>query len=507
MKKIISFFLCLACFSNILLSAQSVGTESSNNDVTFSTQSVNSESSGWLHENDEKKHWFTAVGGMLFFNLGLSSYNRWVLGSGWAQTGWDEWDHFWEREMKYDRDWYWTNFVLHPYQGSLYYMASRGSNLNFAESFAVTLLGSSIWEYLCETNAPSTNDMFYTTVGAFAVGEMLYRLSLEADEVSSLLGFAINPMRLWTQGWTRQKPLGSTGNIHELSVKFGVGSARTHTEIINAPYFDNRYKQTEVYPVYGSVMLSVVYNDPYGHDSNTPYEQFELDFGGSAGVGSGQGAACAYEDFDEKVMYDIRINSNGMLFARSPKGSLFKNTDTTIGLALEYNFDWHQFYELSSLGPGLAIKQRIRFDSANLEWQLHGAWNTLGTTDYYYYHRKKISVLTDDDGVVRNYNITTGPMAVLKARYITSGSSSFNFSFMGFGMYDFYDQLQDDITGSSAGWEWIGRADAGLELAVSKKVRLGINDEFYVKRAFYKKVPDVFQYVNSGSIYARLQLK
>ena len=509
MKKIVSLFLSVLFISNSFLAAQSSDSEhsaESDSDITFSAQAAtSSSSSGWLHENDGKKHPLVAIGGMLFFNLGLSSYNRWCLGSAWAQTGWEEWDHFWEREMKYDRDWYWTNFVLHPYQGSLYYMGSRGSNLNYFESFGVTLLGSAIWEYLCETNAPSTNDMIYTSVGSFAVGEMLYRLSLEADEVSSLLGFTINPMRLWTQGWTRQKPRGTTGNIHELSVKFGVGSARTHTEIINASYLDGLYKQNEVFPVYGSAMISVVYHDPYGHDSNEPYSQFELDFGGSAGIGSGEGADCAYKDLDEQLMYDIRIDSNGMLFSRAPKFS--ENTDTSIGLTMEYNFDWHQFYQLCSLGPGLAIKQRVRFEKSNFEWQLHGAWNALGTTDYYYYHRKSLNVLPSDVGVFRTYNMTTGPMAVLKMRYITENGSSLSMGFRGYAMYDFYNQLQDDVPGSSSGWEWIGVVSASVELAVSKTIRLGLGDEVYVKRAFYKKAPDVFQVVNSGSAYVRLQFK
>ena len=500
MKKFFSLFLFLIFISNSLLWAQS-----SDSDITFSPQAATSSSSGWLHENDGKKHYFTAIGGMLFFNLGLSSYNRWCLGSAWAQTGWNEWGHFWERDLSYDRDWYWTNYVLHPYQGSLYYMSARGSNLNYFESFGVTLLGSAIWEYLCETNAPSTNDMIYTTVGSFAVGEMLYRLSLEADEVSSLLGFAINPMRLWTQGWTRQKPLGTTGNIHELSVKFGGGTTRTHTEIINAPVFEGLYKENEVFPAFGSVMISVVYNDPYGHDSNSPYSQFELDFGASVGAGSGEGADCAYSDIDKNFMYHIRINSNGLLFSRAPKIS--ENIDTTLGLAMEYNFDWHQFYQLSSLGPGLAIKQRLRFEHSDFEWQLHGAWNALGTTDYYYYHRKSLNVLPADVGVFRTYNMTTGPMAVVKMRYITEKGSSINFGFQGYAMYDFYNQLQDDVPASSSGWEWIGLANASAELAVSKSVRIGLSDEVYVKRAFYKKVPDVFQFVNTASAYARLQLK
>ncbi|MBQ9207286.1 MAG: DUF3943 domain-containing protein [Treponema sp.] len=486
MRRIVSTVLLVLFLSNSVLFAET----------------ATSSSSGFLHENDGEKHPLVAIGGMLFFNIALSSYNRWILGAAWAQTSWDEWGHFWERKLDYDRDWYWTNFVLHPYQGGIYYQVSRGSNLNQLESFGVTLLGSAMWEYLCETNSPSINDMMYTTVGSFALGEMLYRLSLNADEISQILGHVINPTRWWAQLWTRQKPRGTTHNIHELSFKFGVGTARTYTNIINSSAYS--YVQNEIYPVFFTPALFVAYNDPYGHDSNDPYSQFELENSAAIGKGSGEGAKCNYEKLDEKLMYDIRILSNGMLFACAPQFS--ENTDTTLGLVMEYEFDWHQFYELTSLGPGLAIKQRVRFKDSVLEWQLHGAWNAMGTTDYYYYHRK-LGVLTDSDDSMRNYNITTGPMTILKVRYLTEKGTAFALSVRGNGMYDYYAQLQDDLPGSSSGCEWIGVANASFEIPLSKIVRIGAQDEFYTKQAFYKKVPDVFQFVNSASIYAKLQLK
>ena len=523
MKKIVSVLLIGLFLSNSALFAQEVGalesetTEtaeivvtdendshatSENSDITFSLNSRFSKSMReFLHENDGKKHWLVAVSGALVFNVGMSSYNRWIIGSSWAQVGPDEWAHFWERELKYDRDWYWTNFVLHPYQGAIYYQVSRGSNLNKIESFGVTLLGSAFWEYLCETNAPSINDMVYTTLGSFSLGEMLYRLSLNADEISELFGIIINPTRTWTQGWTRQKPLGTTRNIHALSVQMLVGTARSYTNAIN---FSGDYPAIETYPSFANPSVTVVYNDPYGHDSNDPYSQFELTLGGALGIGSGEGAACAYEDLDKKLMYHVRILSNGMLFARAPQ--LSENTDTTIGLSMMYEFDWHQFYELSSLAPGVGIKQRVRFNNSRIEWFCHGSWIALGTTDYYYYHRPIVDK-GDDTSLVRSYNFTTGAQTNIRFRYTTDAGSMFNFDFRGYAMYDFYSQLQDNTAFASAGWEWIGIANLSLELPLSPIVRLGLCDEVYAKRAFYKKVPDVFQTLNSFSVYAKLQLK
>ena len=507
MKKL-SILLIISCFlSSHFLSAEevseseTVSSSSIEEKGSFAVNSVKIESTdGFLHENDGKKHWFTAVGGMLFFNVGLSSYNRFVTKSDWAQVGSNEWNRFWERTLEYDRDWYWTNFVLHPYQGSIYYMVSRGSNLTFYESFGVTLLGSAFWEYLCETNAPSINDMYYTSVGSFAVGEMLYRLSLNADELSEILGYFVNPTRCWTQLWTRQNPQGTTRNIHELSLAFGLGAGATYSNIINNPGIS--YPESEKYPVIFTPAISIVYNDPYGHDSNEPYSQFEMDISASVGKSSGEASDCQFTDLEKKIMYDIRILSNGMLFARAPQ--LSENTDTTIGMVLEYEFDWHHFYELSSLGPGLAIKQRLRLNEANFEWQLHGACNILGTTDYYYYRRPIVQRISNSG---RNYNYTLGPMAIFKARYKTENGTALNFNFRGYGMYNFYGQLQDDLPNTSAGWEWIGIANLSFELPVSKIVRLGISDELYVKRAFYKSMPDVFQILNSASVFAKFQMK
>lgn len=453
-------------------------------------------------ENDGKKHWISAFGGMLIFNVGLATYNRYAIGSGWAQTGPDEWNRFWERSLAWDDDWYWTNFVLHPYQGSLYYMSARGSNLNVAESLLVTTIGSAFWEYLCETNAPSKNDMVYTTLGAFSVGEMMYRLSLAADSKSRLAGFALNPMRLWTEFATGQKPKNPHGNIHELTLRLNAGTTQGYTNILGSdPKVDkSHFENRENYPIHGGLELYAVYNDPYTNDSNTPYSQFELRINANAGKGSGQGSDCNYKTLDENMMYNILIESNGMLWSRSPVFA--DNIDTTLGLVMEYDFDWHSFYLISSLAPGLAIKQRINLEKSRFEWQLHGAWIALGTADNYYLRR---SALADwPDGTIRFYSFTTGAESVLKLKYATDRESNISFDFHGYAMYDFYNQLKD---GASVGWEYFGKGTLSAELAVSKSVLIGISDMLYAKRTFYKTYPDVFQIMNSASVYAKWKFR
>lgn len=484
LKKIL-----IAVIASVLLTSL-VPAQSS--DVTFDSSVVSSEKS-W----SDAKHPFVALGGAMGFNLILATWNRYMIGSGWAKTGPDEWFHFWERDMSWDRDWYWTNYFLHPYQGSMYYMSARGSNLNQLESMGITVLGSAFWEWFCETNEPSKNDMIYTTIGSFCVGEMFFRLSQESNEVSRLLGIALNPQRMWTEYVCGVKQKNTHSNIHSLSLGLSAGNVIAGTELKDV---DNElYEQQETYPAFGMFELNVDYNDPYTHDSNDPYSQFSLYVQGGLGKGSGTAGLCAYEDVDEKLFYDIRIFSDAMLFARTFNAG--ENKDTSAGLTMIYDFEWHSYYMLSSLAPGVAIKQRINGDESVTEWQAQLGGIILGTTDYYYYHRR----MGVPEGTIRSYSNNTGAEALLKFKYKKENGSCFDLNFRGYAMYDFYGQIQ---TGNeSTGWEYVGLVTAGFEVPVSKKVNLGLKDELYGKYAFYRKVPDVKQLVNTAKVYAKIDLK
>ncbi len=502
------FFVFLWCFLFILQSSFCEESEFLESSTEIQSEIESEEKSSFLHENDGKKHYFTAIGGLLFWNVGLMTYNRYAIGASWAQVGWDEWGSFWKRKLEWDNDWYWTNFVLHPYQGTIYYNVARGSNLNRIESFGLTVLGSAMWEYFCETNAPSKNDMIYTTVGAFSMGEMLYRLSLEADEIHDALGILVNPTRMWTELWTRQKPLGTHGNIDELSLRFSVGSVATQTNL--AGYVGD-YPQNEIFPVFASPELNIVYKNPFGHDSNDPYSQFELNLGGSVGKGSGYGAQCAYPETDKSLFYQIRIISNGMLISRAPEKWNTLDTQTTVGAVMEYDFDWHSFYLLSSLAPGFAIKQRREFEKIDFEWQAHLAAILLGTSDFYYYHRDFDQTFVEGrNGSGRSYNYTIGAQTKLNAKIKTKDGSSIFADFRGYAMYDFENQLQQFVNGENAtqtGWDFIGDFSFGAEYALTKIVRLGASDEIYAKFATYKSLNDVSQVVNTVRVYGKLQLK
>lgn len=71
-----------------------------------------------------------------------------------------------------------TNYVSHPFAGTLYYSVARTNHLSFAESFLFAAVGSSTWEYFGEIREiTSINDLVVTPVAGAAIGEATLELA------------------------------------------------------------------------------------------------------------------------------------------------------------------------------------------------------------------------------------------------------------------------------------------------------------------------------------------
>ena len=450
------------------------------------------DSSVLLDSTDQpQKHYFVAVAGMVTVNLLIGSWNRFVWKHEWAQVYWDDIKEPWNRNVEFDRDWYGTNFMLHPYQGGLYYMMARGSGLNRAESFVVSAAGSFMWEYFFETHDPSINDMVYTPIGGFVTGEMLGRLSMEAQGMGmTWLSFAAAPTRFFTDPVLRRRPSGSSGFLHHFSLWTGFGVSGSYST-----YYSGDNNCNELFPVHINGGISIVYSDPYGHDSNTPYSHFELEMQGGVGAGSGEGA----NSTEEALMYQLSIFSDGIFISRAPDWGVKK--DTTVAIIMEYDFMWHSFIEFTSLAPGVAIKQRVRCNKGDTFWQLHLAWIILGTSDYYYLRR---GVTAEPDYTASDYGYGTGAQTVAKLGWQGNAGLRADLALRGYFLWKPEGQKQDcDDWGAELFWY----LQARLELPVSKKASLGIADNLFFKNAWYHNTnTDVFSLFNAVKFYVRLTL-
>jgi len=105
----------------------------------------------------------------------MMAWNQWVGQARWATISWESIGQNLEGRWVFDDDQYWINQFGHPYQGSWSFTAARSAGLGFWESAPYTLLFSTLWEIIGETERPSLNDQVTTTIGGIVLGEVFFR--------------------------------------------------------------------------------------------------------------------------------------------------------------------------------------------------------------------------------------------------------------------------------------------------------------------------------------------
>jgi hypothetical protein len=126
-----------------------------------------------------RRAWFPITGAELAL-LGITA----TLPKTW--TGWsphfvrDGANHFkeaWTGPPIVDTDWWFHNYIGHPYGGSIYYNSVRSQGATVRQSFFMSMLLSTQWEYVFEAVAerPSIQDLVITPVVGSLLGEAIHR--------------------------------------------------------------------------------------------------------------------------------------------------------------------------------------------------------------------------------------------------------------------------------------------------------------------------------------------
>ncbi len=124
-----------------------------------------------------EKHPWWALAEVTGINVGVQLFDRYVTREDFAQTTLRSIRRNFERGMVWDNDYFHMNMFMHPYHGNLYFNAARTNGLTYWESAPYALFGSAMWEFFGEADPPAINDIFATTCGGMAIGEMTHRLS------------------------------------------------------------------------------------------------------------------------------------------------------------------------------------------------------------------------------------------------------------------------------------------------------------------------------------------
>lgn len=152
-------------------------------DTQFSQQSSLTDLKVYMNDDSlklvpgPKKNIWMAAGTGVLINTSVWAVDKWILKRDYSSKGWSTIKDNWEKGFVWDTDGFYTNFFAHPYHGALYYNAAKGYGCNFLESSLLTFLGSMEWEMIAESDYPSPNDVFSTTFGGMAVGEVTHRIS------------------------------------------------------------------------------------------------------------------------------------------------------------------------------------------------------------------------------------------------------------------------------------------------------------------------------------------
>lgn len=214
-------------------------------------------------------------------NLTIWSFNRFVFKEEWARVNIHTMGDNLIRGFRWDSDGLETNMFSHPYHGNLYYNAARSNGLNYWECIPYTFFGSFTWEFLAETEPASVNDLFATSIGGLAIGEITHRLSYKIIDESAtgfrrfgreLAAGIINPMgfinRLVDGDVWKRKRCGYHRPYANDDVNIALGLGTTFISESSAPYKGGGA---------GVLDLSIAYNDPFEVTYPVPYEHFTMD--------------------------------------------------------------------------------------------------------------------------------------------------------------------------------------------------------------------------------------
>lgn len=221
-----------------------------------------------------------AVQQTLAANVVVNRANAWLFGADWARrVSFETWSRNLSLGWEWDEDGFEINMFGHPYQGGMYHNAGRANGLSYVESVPLALLGSWTWEYFGEDLRPSLNDLFVTTLGGIAFGEMAHRVAENVRDERArgverygreALALVVDPVgslnRLVRGQWTRRGENPPGRDPAQFYYRLEVGARREWAEG-EAP--DAR----EASP---TLVLDGGFGDPFQRPYRDPFDVFSM---------------------------------------------------------------------------------------------------------------------------------------------------------------------------------------------------------------------------------------
>ena len=436
--------------------------------------SDNEESIGFdemVHEekNNTLKSGLIAAGETLFGNLVLMSYNVIALrAETWAVPNYDsiygnfhsDWD--WERG-----DGYIVNQFGHPVQGSVYFNAGRVNGFTFYESIFFNVFGSFTWEAFGEAGHASMNDFITTATAPISIGEMLYRLYIEACTagVPSLLAALFNPVAGFHRLVTDWEPPDYGKRIYQFQAFLGTGFANTKYATSKNNYFPDAFS---FFGIFTELGISIIYGNPFLQESRTPYDHFELDF--SMGLNPGS-------------YLNLTFLSDGYLVSFCPLDT--DNNMMSTGLSLHLDFrsrgemagNYTTIDQYSNALDWSVKYQHLFSEDFSFQLKFHAGFTLMGVSVYY--------SPQNNDHHNNNYGIGINEKCAIILDHKKLGK--LDMSVYHYLIWSFQNPGINDNSKGNVNWLF---ADITYSHFITKRISLGITGSFAWEWGLYSDFPD-----------------
>jgi len=369
----------------------------------------------------------------------------------------------------WDDDAFLYNNPGHPYQGSLYYIASRTNGFTFYESMIFNALGSLTWELFGESDLPAFNDFFAAFYGGLTFGEIFHRLYLEFD---SLFAILISPMDA-VNNLIMRKRATHTNNLYYFSTMIGAAWIESG-KYPGTRFSDYAAEKIAAESFSANIGFDIIYGDSYIQPSKTPFDQFEMYFR----IGRG---------FFTYPWFDLIILTDGYLFSVNPLVSEDKALSTGISLNYDLLVGSNTSFAASSLS--YSLKWRYNFTNTQFSIKLHLGWILCGSSRYY-----PDSVI-EESPFNLGYscdNFGTGVNAKLSFSVSNRKLGDFNLFIFPQFLY-----VPSWIKKDSQGWEIFSLLKFEYWYKLTERFSIGLCDSFCVKSGKYINTKDIIEQANS----------
>ncbi len=443
---------------------------------------------------EKKKPWLAAIEAA-GINVLVHCLDRFVLNEEFAKTTLNSIGDNFKNGFVWDNDFFITNMFAHPYHGNLYYNSARSNGLTFWESAPYALGGSLMWEFFGETEPPAINDVFATTMGGIAIGEVTHRLSNAVLDDSyrgwprfwrEALGVIINPIKglnriITGEAWRVR----SDRHLHHDWQRFPISFAFSVGDRYLAD--DGALFRGEHNPY---IMLKMEYGDVLNEDENNkPYDYFEAEV--NVGLSGNQ-------PLINRVHLLGRLWSTAMYSHHGLKAE--------IGLYQHFNYydsepvkdgtelTPYRIGEAASLGPGFVVRMPQVGALDKLEQRVFLSGILLGGTKSDYFN-----VLDRDYNMGSGYSVKSKTHLELKnfGRFIANISFFHIFTWKGYEDKDltkYVDGTEDLHLLNAQGDRGNARLlvlNPIIEIDLGKNWGVMLNGSYFVRRTHYKYYDDV----------------